>query len=90
MHAVGQLHDPQGSKRKADTAASESEGAKYDEPDTETEDEADKHRSGGLWLLGDGGWLVGFHPRPRWLMNSLLLILPNVLGIEDLHVGAVG
>ena len=23
-------------------------------------------------------------------MNSLLLILPNVLGIEDLHVGAVG
>ena len=47
MHAVGQLHDPQGSKRKADTAASESEGAKYDEPDTETEDEADKHRSGG-------------------------------------------
>lgn len=35
---------PYGSKRKADTAASESEGAKYDEPDTETEDEADKHR----------------------------------------------
>ena len=53
---------PQGSKRKADTAASESEGAKYDEPDTETEDEADKHRSGGWWLLGDGGWLVGVSP----------------------------
>lgn len=63
MHAVGQLHDPQGSKRKADTAASESEGAKYDEPDTETEDEADKHRSGG-WLLGywviGGWWMWGF------------------------------
>ena len=45
-----------GSKRKAATADdSESEGAKYDEPDTEPEDEADKHRPGGWWRLADAG-----------------------------------
>ena len=56
FHTSSDMTSQRGSKRKAATADdSESEGAKYDEPDTEPEDEADKHRPSGWWRLADAG-----------------------------------